>query len=42
MPGTRVRPKGRPEHMPCAGHPRLVAPSNEQDVDGRDKPGHDI
>ncbi len=24
---------------PCAGHPRL--PFNSQDVDGRDKPGHD-
>jgi hypothetical protein len=27
---------------PCAGHPRLHGLSAKQDVDGRDKPGHDI
>ncbi|HEY7664935.1 MAG TPA: hypothetical protein VH934_17600, partial [Xanthobacteraceae bacterium] len=27
---------------PCAGHPRLSSPSKSKDVDGRDKPGHDI
>ena len=26
---------------PCAGHPRLTALQNRQDVDGRVKPGHD-
>ncbi len=31
---------GRPEHMPCAGHPRLHS-TNEKDVDDRTKPGHD-
>jgi putative acetyltransferase len=27
--------------MPCAGHPRLLVGSAKEDVDGRDKPGHD-
>jgi hypothetical protein len=26
---------------PCAGHPRSLLLSAKQDVDGRDKPGHD-
>src|SRR5947209_8326661 len=25
----------------CPGHPRLLGPNTKQDVDGRDKPGHD-
>ncbi len=39
MPGTRVRLR-RPEHKPCAGHPR-ISPGNVKIVDGRDEPGHD-
>jgi hypothetical protein len=26
---------------PCAGHPRLERRMLEEDVDGRDEPGHD-
>ena len=32
-PGARVQAEGRPEHKPCAGHPRLDC---KQGVDGRD------
>jgi hypothetical protein len=26
----------------CAGHPRFLSDAIKQDVDGRDKPGHDV
>jgi hypothetical protein len=41
MPGTRAQPSAGPGVNLVAGHPRLCVISTKQDVDGRDKPGHD-
>ncbi len=39
-PSSR-RNKSHRHARPCAGHPRLCGSANREDVDGRDKPGHD-
>src|SRR6185437_3463761 len=36
-----LRNASRRHARPCAGHPRLYGGLAKQDVDGRDKPGHD-